>query len=1120
MTFIKRTGGSSPFNGLSFTHEIVPRLIDLDLDGDLDFVIGRDDGTVGYAENTGTVANPVYTQRNGTDNPFHTVNEAYDQAPALADIDADGDLDLLVGNVYGHLNYYRNDGTASAPNYVKQSGENHPFNGVDLASRAIPIFADLDNDGDLDAIVGDRNELHYYKNVGSASTPIFSKQTGSNNPFSSLNTHLWHAPELVDYDSDGDLDLFLGFENYVDGPDDLDYFENTGSASNPVFVQRTGGSNPVGSNILDFNHLYTTPTTGDIDNDGDLDIFIAGTGASNPSYFENRDVVVDNTPPNAIAKDITVNLDASGNASITAASVDDGSTDDIGIASLSVSQTDFNISDVGQNTVTLTVTDTSSNTATDTATVTIQDVTAPNANAKDITVQLDANGQATITGASIDDGSSDASGIASRSVSMTGFNGSNLGPNTVTLTVIDNNGNSATDISTVTVEDNIAPTVIAQDITVQLDSNGQATITGADVDGGSVDNAGIAAASVSQTNFDGSDLGTNAVVLTVTDVGGNSDTANATVTVEDTIAPTAIAQDITVQLDSNGVASITAADVDGGSTDNVVVSSISVSQTNFDSSDLGNNVVTLTATDSSGNSATANAAVTVIDEIAPILTLPDDITLLPGASSAPSIAGTATATDNVDPSVDISFSDSSPIPGLIERTWTATDDSGNSSSGVQHITAPPVDVTVGATGGTLSIDTATSGANDRIKLTQKNGVVTISSRDQNLIPGEGATGVDMHKVEVADSEWTGPIVVNLGDGKNKMNAEKLTASLSVTGGMGNDRFIGGLGDDNINGGLGKDYVRGGAGVDMLDGGDGVDTVDFRDSLAGVTVNLDTSIVTGGDDVGETIANFENVVGTDGDDVLIGDAGNNRLFGLDGNDVISGGDGNDAISGGLGADTLDGGDGFDTVIYSRSAVGVMVNLATSVVSGADAGETIANFENVVGSKQDDVLMGDGNQNNLRGKAGNDDIFGGAGKDSLDGDDGADTLEGGADSDSMKGGLGSDTFVYSALSDSLLAGRDRISDLEIGTDTIQGVSAVAASAIDQLGTVAKLRESEIQGVLTAAIFEEDTAATFTVGSRTYLAINDGADGFSASTDAIVDITGYQGDLANLSISAAVV
>src|SRR5205823_943225 len=178
-------------------------------------------------------------------------------------------------------------------------------------------------------------------------------------------------------------------------------------------------------------------------------------------------------PPTAVCQNITVQLDASGHATITAVQLDNGSTDASGIASLSLSQTNFDCTTIGTNTVTLTVTDNNGNISTCTGTVTVVDSVAPTAVCKDITVQLDASGHATITAVQIDNGSSDACGIASLSLDKTSFDVSNVGTNLVTLTVTDNNGNTSTCTATVTVVDTVPPTAVCQNITVQLDASGQ-----------------------------------------------------------------------------------------------------------------------------------------------------------------------------------------------------------------------------------------------------------------------------------------------------------------------------------------------------------------------------------------------------------------------------------------------------------------------------------------------------------------------------------------------------------------------------------------------------------------------------------------------------------------------
>ena len=353
----------------------------------------------------------------------------------------------------------------------------------------------------------------------------------------------------------------------------------------------------------------------------------------------NANVTVeDNVAPVALCQDITVQLDATGNATITGADIDGGSTDACGIATLVAAPNSFTCSEVGVNVVLLTVTDNNGNISTCNANVTVEDNVAPVALCQDITVQLDATGNVTITGADIDGGSTDACGIATLVAAPNSFTCSEVGVNVVLLTVTDNNGNISTCNANVTVEDNVAPVALCQDITVQLDATGNATITGADIDGGSTDACGIATLVAAPNSFTCSEVGVNVVLLTVTDNNGNISTCNANVTVEDNVAPVALCQDITVQLDATGNATITGADIDGGSTDACGIATLVAAPNSFTCSEVGVNVVLLTVTDNNGNISTCNANVTVEDNVAPVA-LCQDITVQLDATGNATITG-------------------------------------------------------------------------------------------------------------------------------------------------------------------------------------------------------------------------------------------------------------------------------------------------------------------------------------------------------------------------------------------------------------------------------------------------------------------------------------------------
>ena len=338
------------------------------------------------------------------------------------------------------------------------------------------------------------------------------------------------------------------------------------------------------------------------------------TNPGNCSATASATVSISNSIPTAVCKNATVILDANGNASITGADVDGGSSASCGVDSISVTPNTFNCSNLGPNQVTLTVTDSSGHTSSCTAVVTVIDTTPPTAVCQSITVAL-SNGTASITAAQIDGGSSASCGAVTLSASPTSFNCSNIGPNNVTLTVTDGSGNVSTCTAVVTVIDTTPPTAVCQSITVAL-SNGTASITAAQIDGGSSASCGAVTLSASPTSFNCSNIGPNNVTLTVTDAYGNVSTCTAVVTVIDTTPPTAVCQSITVAL-SNGTASITAAQIDGGSSAGCGSVTLSASPTTFNCSNIGPNNVTLTVTDSYGNVSTCTAVVTVIDTTPP-----------------------------------------------------------------------------------------------------------------------------------------------------------------------------------------------------------------------------------------------------------------------------------------------------------------------------------------------------------------------------------------------------------------------------------------------------------------------------------------------------------------------
>ncbi|KIO51798.1 gliding motility-associated C-terminal domain-containing protein [Flavobacterium hibernum] len=396
--------------------------------------------------------------------------------------------------------------------------------------------------------------------------------------------------------------------------------------------------------------------------------------------------VEDKTKPTVATKDILVQLDALGKATITESQINDGSTDNCSIDKITLDKTDFNCSNIGANTVTLTVLDVNGNSDSKTAIVTVEDKIKPIVATKDILVQLDALGKASITESQINDGSTDNCSIDKITLDKTDFDCSNIGVNTVTLTVLDVNGNSDSKTAIVTIEDKTKPIVATKDILVQLDALGKVTITESQINDGSTDNCSIDKITLDKTTFDCSNIGANTVTLTVLDVNGNSDSKTAIVTVEDKTKPIVATKDILVQLDALGKATITESQINDGSTDNCSIDKITLDKTSFDCSNIGTNTVTLTVLDKNGNSASGTAVVIVEDLIAPNV-IPKNITVqldVTGkAEIVPALINNG-STDNcsIDKiTLDKTTFDCTNI-GANNVTLTVTDVNGNSASKV------------------------------------------------------------------------------------------------------------------------------------------------------------------------------------------------------------------------------------------------------------------------------------------------------------------------------------------------------------------------------------------------------------------------------------------------------
>ncbi|MGL4309877.1 MAG: beta strand repeat-containing protein, partial [Paracoccaceae bacterium] len=258
-SFARLAGAANPFSGITVGTISTPTFSDLDGDGDLDLVVGAQDGTLRVWTNAAGVFSAAAV------NPFNGIDVGIDSRPTFADLDRDGDLDLVAGAGNGTLRVW----TKGTGGFTEQTGTNNPFNGFDVGSGSTPAFADLDGDGDLDLVVGASDgTLRVWANASG----VFTQQTGFNNPFNGIAVVQYSSPTFADLDGDGDLDLVSGASG---GP--LRVWTNDAG----VFSELTGTANPLGET----SGLYrSAPTFTDLDGDGDLDLVVGDLYGTLSSY--------------------------------------------------------------------------------------------------------------------------------------------------------------------------------------------------------------------------------------------------------------------------------------------------------------------------------------------------------------------------------------------------------------------------------------------------------------------------------------------------------------------------------------------------------------------------------------------------------------------------------------------------------------------------------------------------------------------------------------------------------------------------------------------------------------------------------------------------------------------
>ena len=359
-----------------------------------------------------------------------------------------------------------------------------------------------------------------------------------------------------------------------------------------------------------------------------------------------------------------------------------------------------------------------------------------------------------------------------------------LGINTIIWTAVDGAGNMAIASQTVTIQDSTSPKISAMDdISLEAKSSSQnlVTLTIPEI----YDEVGVM--SVTNDAPEVFPLGETIVTWTATDVIGNISNLSQSIILVDSTAPRiAFSEDLIIEassLEQNTLELVTPE-----TSDDVEISSVTNDAPEV--FPLGETIVTWTATDSSGNSASATQTITVVDTTAPVITTPQNIIVDAVNTETLLEIGLATIEDIIDDSPIITNDAPTVFPlGETIVTWTATDKFGNTSSSLQ----------------TISVQTC---GNDPLSYN-----LIVGSEEDDILIGTALS--DLIFANGGDdiiSGDKGNDCILAGDGDD-----------IIFGNQGNDHISGQGGNDIIKGQSGEDFVFGGLGLDVIDGGDDIDT---------------------------------------------------------------------------------------------------------------------------------------------------------------------------------------------------------------------------------------------------------------------------------------------------------